>query len=212
MQPSNNELELTKLSEGCSLKSYQDTGGVWTIGYGHTNGVVPGQVITQQVAEDLLRLDIQNAVSCVNSHAIPCTQNQFDALVDFVFNVGPSQFLSSHLLAFHKAGQYDKAADEFPKWKFDNGKVIPGLVERRARERALYTRQEPEADHPHTDAPEHSVSSEPCPVPAELSVTSSQSSQVLPEPLSNTAPVSNNGQSEFVSQALALVRKLLGKG
>jgi hypothetical protein len=56
--------------------------------------------------------------------AAPCSQGQFDALVDFVFNVGPSQFLTSHLLKYHKAGEYDKAAAEFPKWKYDNGKVI----------------------------------------------------------------------------------------
>jgi lysozyme len=55
-----------------------------------------------------------------------------------VFNVGPTQFLSSHLYAYHKEGSYKQAALEFPKWKFDNGKVIPGLVIRRQKERELY--------------------------------------------------------------------------
>jgi lysozyme len=125
-------------SEGCRLKAYQDTGGVWTIGYGHTGGVREGQVITETVATDLLRHDLAYAEGIVNEKALPATQGQFDALVDFVFNVGPTQFLSSHLYAYHKEGSYKQAAAEFPKWKFDNGKVIPGLVIRRQKERDLY--------------------------------------------------------------------------
>jgi lysozyme len=138
MQVSDNGLDLTEKSEGCRLRAYVDTGGVLTIGYGHTGGVRENQVITQDVAEVLLRHDISYAEDIVNTHALPCTQGQFDALVDFVFNVGPSQFLTSHLLKFHLAGEYDKAADEFPKWKYDNGVVIDGLVTRRAAEAALY--------------------------------------------------------------------------
>jgi lysozyme len=138
MQIDQKGLNLTEQSEGCRLKAYQDTGGVWTIGYGHTKGVYPGQVITQAQAEALLKLDIAYAEKCVNDHALPCTQGQFDALVDFVFNVGPSQFLNSHLYAYHKAGEYNKAAAEFSKWKFDNGKVVLGLVKRRGNEAACY--------------------------------------------------------------------------
>jgi lysozyme len=93
------------------------------------------------MAEVLLKHDIEYAVGIVNSHALPCTQNQFDALVDFVFNVGPAQFLTSHILRYHLAGEYEKAAAEFPKWKFDNGKVIAGLVTRRQKERDLYSLQ-----------------------------------------------------------------------
>jgi lysozyme len=212
MQISNEGLHLTESSEGCSLKAYQDTGGVWTIGYGHTKGVKPNQVITQSVAESLLNADIQYAVNIVNTHCLPCTQSQFDALVDFVFNVGPAQFLSSHLFTYHKTGQYDKAADEFPKWKYDNGKVESGLVTRRAKERELYTRQEPVADHPHTDVPEHSVPSVDGSASANPGPSVDQSSVAPPAPVSSTAPVSNSGQSEFVAQALALLRKLLGKG
>lgn len=131
-------IQLTEQSEGCRLRAYQDTGGVWTIGYGHTGGVRPNQTITQEVAEALLKHDMDYAVSVVNTHASKCTQGQFDALCDFVFNVGPTQFLHSTLLKYHLAGEYEKAAAEFPKWKYDNGKVIPGLVKRRAAEKALY--------------------------------------------------------------------------
>lgn len=142
MTPSENCYSLTKKSEGCRLRAYQDTGGVWTIGYGHTGGVRPNQQITQQMADTLLKHDMEYAATVVNEHALPCTQNQFDALVDFVFNVGPTQFLHSTLFRLHKAGEYTKAAAEFPKWKFDNGKVIEGLVVRRKAEQELYSRQE----------------------------------------------------------------------
>lgn len=138
MEVSNKGRQLTEDSEGCRLKAYQDTGGVWTIGYGHTGGVKPNQVIDQNTAEILLEHDMAYAVGVVNAHCLPCTQGQFDALTDFVFNVGPSQFLTSHLYRYHVAGAYDKAAAEFPKWKYDNGQVIDGLVTRREKERELY--------------------------------------------------------------------------
>lgn len=138
MTPSQNCYDLTEKSEGCKLVAYQDTGGVWTIGYGHTKGVYQGQTITQSVAETLLEHDMAYAADVVNAHALPCTQGQFDALVDFVFNVGPIQFLKSTLLKLHNEAKYNEAADEFPKWKYDNGRVEEGLVIRRANERALY--------------------------------------------------------------------------
>jgi lysozyme len=132
MQPSEACYKLTEASEGCRLKAYQDTGGVWTIGYGHTGGVRKGQIITLDQAVSLLKHDMNSAARFVDSHATNCTQNQFDALVDFTFNVGPGQFLSSHLLKYHNNREYEKAAAEFPKWKYDNGKIEPGLVTRRA--------------------------------------------------------------------------------
>lgn len=138
MQPSDKCLKLVEDSEDCKLRAYRDTGGVLTIGYGHTGGVRENQIITQELAEVLLHHDLDYAVRIVNGHALPCTQPQFDALVDFVFNVGPSQFLSSTLLKYHRAGEYEKAAAEFPKWVHDNGKVEPGLVKRREAERKLY--------------------------------------------------------------------------
>ena len=138
MTPSTKCYALTESSEGCKLLAYQDTGGVWTIGYGHTRGVRPHQVITQTLAETLLQHDMDYAVNVVNTHCLPATQGQFDALCDFVFNVGPNQFLPSHLFKYHVAKEYDKAAAEFPKWKYDNGNIEPGLVTRRAAEEALY--------------------------------------------------------------------------
>lgn len=138
MEYSQKGIALTEGCEGLRLTAYQDTGGVWTIGYGHTGGVRPHQVIDSATADTLFRHDVEYAVRIVKEHCLPCTQNQFDALVDFVFNVGPSQFLASHLYSYHKSGEYKKAAAEFPKWKFDNGRVIDGLVTRRQKERELY--------------------------------------------------------------------------
>lgn len=138
MTPSASCTHLTEEFEGCKLTAYKDTGGVWTIGYGHAVGVRPGQTITQETAESLLENDMQYAANIVNKHAGTCTQNQFDALVDFVFNVGPVLFLSSTLLKKHNAGDYDGAADEFLKWEYDNHVVVPGLERRRAAERKLY--------------------------------------------------------------------------
>src|SRR5437867_3100009 len=109
MVPSEDCYRLTQASEGCRLKSYQDTGGVWTIGYGHTAGVRNGQTISLSTAVALLKHDMESAASFVNNHALPCTEGQFDAITDFVFNCGPNQLLSSHLLRYHKNGEYDKA-------------------------------------------------------------------------------------------------------
>jgi lysozyme len=138
MTPSKNCLSLIESFEGCKLKAYKDLRGIWTIGYGHTNGVYPGQVITQQVAEALLQHDIQYASSVVNTHAIPCTQGQFDALVDFVFNLGAGNFLSSTLLKMHLAKNYQGAADQLLRWDHSGGEEIPGLLRRREAERKLY--------------------------------------------------------------------------
>lgn len=211
MIPSNDCFNLTESSEGCKLRAYRDTGGVLTIGYGHTGGVVENQVISQAVAETLLKHDMDYAVGVVNAHALPCTQGQFDALCDFVFNVGPTQFLSSHLFTYHKSGQYDKAAAEFPKWKYDNGKVEPGLVTRRAKEQALYIHQGPSIDHLHTDAPVHSAAPVVDSALPDQSPSVAPPSPVLPAPASNTAPVSDTSQSGFVPTALGLFRNLLGK-
>jgi lysozyme len=208
MQFSDRGLKLTETSEGLRLKSYQDTGGVWTIGYGHTVGVKPNQLITEETADSLLKLDIAYAVNVVNVHCNRCTQSQFDALVDFCFNVGPTQFLSSHLYSYHKAGAYDKAAAEFPKWKYDNGKVIQGLVTRRLAERALYSLQEPQEAHPHTDVQEHSVPSTVGSVSAIPGPNVVQSSPAQPLPASSAAPVSSNRQAVFESRFDALLRKL----
>lgn len=132
---------LIKIGEGLELRTYLDTGGVPTIGYGHTGKDVKlGQVITRMQAEDLFALDLQNACADVSRHVPTVTDTQFSALVSFVYNLGVKQFLSSTLLKKHIAGDYAGAAEQFGRWVHDNGKVLPGLVKRRAAEAALYSR------------------------------------------------------------------------
>lgn len=90
MNISQTGLNLIKTFEGCKLIAYQDAGKVWTIGYGHTNGVVPGMHITQEIADAYLREDLKNAEKYVGAydHIYHFNQNQFDALVSFTYNAG----------------------------------------------------------------------------------------------------------------------------
>jgi lysozyme len=133
-------LELTRSFEGLRLAAYQDSIGVWTIGYGHTGaGVHSGQRITEPQAEELLRADLETAVDCVRRAAkVTLTQGQFDALVDFCFNVGRGNFLGSSLLPCVNAGETKRAAEQFGSWVHAGGRVIPGLVRRRAAEARLF--------------------------------------------------------------------------
>lgn len=133
-------LALIKQFEGCRLEAYQDAGGIWTIGYGHAIAVEPGLTISQADADCLLEQDISSAERCVDAKTGQLTQNQFDALVSFVFNVGCAAFNSSGLLMLLNAGQTSAAADEFPKWVHAGNppQVVPGLVARRETERKLF--------------------------------------------------------------------------
>jgi lysozyme len=130
---------LTEDSEGCRLEAYPDpgTGGdPWTIGYGHTGpDVYSGLVITQDRADALLRADMTRAVDAVNRLvSAPVDQYQFDALCDFAFNCGSGNFAKSTLLIYVNQGRFEEADAEFGKWIRGGGRVLPGLVKRRALE------------------------------------------------------------------------------
>lgn len=133
-------LGLTEQFEGCRLTAYQDQVGVWTIGYGHTGAdVTPGLTITQQQAEALLAQDVLASARCVNSMVnVPLTQNEFDALVDFVFNLGAGAFVRSTLLAALNAGDLAKAAAQFDCWDRAGGVVVAGLLRRRQAETDMF--------------------------------------------------------------------------
>lgn len=133
-------LELTEQFEGCRLIAYQDQVGVWTIGYGHTGSdVTPGLIITQAQAQDLLARDVSSATACVNNSVlVKLTQEEFDALVDFVFNVGAGAFKGSRLLRDLNAGDFAGAAAQFELWDHAGGVVNPGLLRRRQAEAALF--------------------------------------------------------------------------
>ena len=137
---SQNGLNLTKQFEGLDLNAYQDQVGVWTIGYGHTGkDVHPGLTITQQQADNLLMQDTQSAAAAVNRLVtVAINQDEFDALVDFVFNLGQNALAGSTLLRKLNAGDFAGAAAEFPKWCHAGGKVVAGLVRRRQAEQQLF--------------------------------------------------------------------------
>jgi lysozyme len=133
-------LALTEQFEGLRLTAYQDSVGVWTIGYGHTGlDVQPGLTITQEQAGALLLQDVAGAVAAVNRLVtVPLTQNQFDALVDFTFNEGQGNLASSTLLRELNAGNTAGAAVQFLVWVYAGGVKLPGLVTRRQAEADLF--------------------------------------------------------------------------
>lgn len=130
---------LTKSFEGCRLKAYQDQGGVWTIAYGHTKGVKMGDVCTQEQADAWLQEELASAASFVeNSIDVELAQGQFDALVDFTYNLGPGALKYSTLRALVNSGQMDRAAGEFRRWNHVNKVEVEGLTRRRAAEAAMF--------------------------------------------------------------------------
>jgi len=129
--------------EGCVLAAYQDTGtkgGTWTIGYGHTSAagdppVTRGMKITKGRATDILRADLSKVERQVaNLLKAPVTQDQYDVLVGFAFNVGSGNLSRSTLLRKFNAGNHEAVPGELAKWTKAGGKVLPGLVRRRAAE------------------------------------------------------------------------------
>lgn len=144
MQISNAGISLIKEFEGCRLKAYQDSVGVWTIGYGWTqpvNGrkIGPGMVIDQATAERLLKCGLVQYEQGVNQLVkVIVTQGQFDALVSFAYNLGLRSLSTSTLLRKLNAGDRQGAADEFGKWVNAGGVRLNGLVKRREAERKLF--------------------------------------------------------------------------
>lgn len=132
-------ISFIKSFEGLRLKAYRDGGGVLTIGYGHTAGVAPGQVITRTQAEDYFRSDIRLAEGVLRlGIKVPLQQQEYDALVSIVHNIGGGQFAGSTLRRLINELRYEDAADEFPRWVHDNGEIVEGLVRRRQMERQMF--------------------------------------------------------------------------
>lgn len=133
-------INLVELSEGVRLTAYRDDVGVLTIGYGHTGpDVYEGQTITKMEADQLLMHDVRSAERDVHAMVkVPLNQPKYDALVDFVFNLGGPALHGSTLLRLLNAGDYAGADAEFKKWDHAGGKVLAGLTKRRAAEAALF--------------------------------------------------------------------------
>lgn len=144
MQTSEKGIALIKEFEGCKLTAYQDSVGVWTIGYGWTQPVDgkpirAGMTIKQETAERLLKTGLVSYESDVSRLVkVGLTQGQFDALVSFTYNLGARSLSTSTLLRKLNAGDYAGASDEFLRWNKAGGKVLNGLTRRREAERALF--------------------------------------------------------------------------
>ncbi|MEO1067658.1 MAG: lysozyme [Cyanobacteria bacterium J06638_6] len=137
-------LALIKEFEGLRTTAYRDPVGIWTIGYGHTSMAGPppvyeGMTITAAEAEAILQQDLdvfEQGVS--DALTITTNENQFSAMVSFSFNVGLGAYRNSTLLRKHNAGDFAGAANEFLRWIYADGQILPGLVRRREAERSLY--------------------------------------------------------------------------
>lgn len=125
--------------EGLSLTAYKCPAGIWTIGYGHTAHVRPGDTITQNQANELLEKDIRRFEQYLDGLALGISQNQYDALISFIFNIGTDAFSKSTMLRKIKSNPNDPSiAAEFRRWIYSQGKVLPGLQRRREEELKLY--------------------------------------------------------------------------
>lgn len=139
MKPSQACIELVKKFEGFRPTAYLCPAGVWTIGYGTTENVSPGDEVTEQQAEVMLMEDLLEASAAIDRLVtVPLTQEQYDALTSFIYNVGETAFRRSTMLKLLNAGDYEGAAAQFPRWNRGGGRVLAGLTRRRDAERQVF--------------------------------------------------------------------------
>jgi lysozyme len=154
MQMSEHGLDLLKQWEGFESKVYKDSAGLATIGVGHLltkSKLSPGTIVingvpvqyaaglSDQQVLDLLSQDVNPASQTVTTNVnVTLSQNQFDALTSFTFNVGGGAFTGSTLLKLLNQGQYDQVPDQLRRWNKAGGKVVQGLVNRRENEIKLW--------------------------------------------------------------------------
>ena len=140
MKTSGIGIELIKEFEGCRQVAYQDSVGVWTIGYGHTKDVYEGQLVIKKTCETMLAEDLEEFEDYVESYVkVELSQNQFDALVAWTFNLGPGNLSESTMLKKLNEGDYDAGPDEMRRWNKAGGEVLNGLVRRRDPEAGLFS-------------------------------------------------------------------------
>ena len=139
MKISQEGIDLIKHFEGCELESYRCSANVLTIGYGTTKNVVEGMKISQHQAEELLMKDLEEFEEYVEDLIdVPLEQNQFDALVAWTYNLGPTNLKTSTLRKVLNKCAYDDVAEQIKSWNKANGKVLKGLVRRRNAEAELF--------------------------------------------------------------------------
>ena len=136
---SNHGMAFTESFEDCKLVAYQDQAGVWTIGWGHTAGVSEGDTCTQEMAYAWLIEDMAPVIAAVNTCEVDLNQMQFDALVDFGFNLGVEALLGSTLWRLVNARDFNGAEAQFPRWCHAGGLVSAGLLRRRKAEDAEFS-------------------------------------------------------------------------
>ena len=140
MKTSDNGIKLITSFEGCKLSAYQDPVGVWTIGFGHTSGVQPGMVIDSDTAIVLFKEDLKKYEANVNKF-MPIynfTQNQYDAMVSYAYNIG-----SINKLVDNGKRTLKEISDDIPNHNKAKGKVLAGLTKRRMAEKALFDKDLP---------------------------------------------------------------------
>jgi lysozyme len=133
-------IRLIQHFEGCRLTSYQDSAGIWTIGYGTTGPhVKPGMVITQIAADAMFKGDLVRFAEAVRSQLVVTVHDhQFSALVSLAYNIGSGAFGQSTLLRILNRGDYWGAANQIGVWIRAGGQVLNGLILRRAAERDMF--------------------------------------------------------------------------
>lgn len=139
MNASSRLIEHIKRSEACALEAYQDAAKVWTIGYGHTQGVKRGDRCSQYQAELWLRQDIARFERYADRVKRISSQGQYDAVVDFMYNCGTDKFDKSTLRRYIEAGRKTwEIQEQFLRWVNSGGKKLGGLVTRRIWEAARW--------------------------------------------------------------------------
>ena len=143
MNTSAEGIALIKKFEGCELEAYQCSAGVWTIGYGHTKDVEEGDTISKDQAEEMLVEELHEYENYINEYVnVALSQNQFDALVSWVYNLGPANLKASTMLKVLNDGKYEDVPYQMKRWNKAGGKVLDGLVRRREAEALLYQGRE----------------------------------------------------------------------
>ena len=139
MKTSEEGKTLIKKFEGCKLEAYLDAVDVPTIAYGRTKDVKIGDICTQQQAEDWLEEELVEYEGYVNEAVkVELTQPQFDSLVSWTYNLGPSNLNRSSMLRVLNASDYDNVPAQLKRWNKAGGKVLDGLVRRREAEAEMF--------------------------------------------------------------------------
>lgn len=139
MKTGSQGVALIKKFEGCELTAYQCSADVWTIGYGHTRGVQEADEITVDKAEYILLQDLIEFEEYVDSLVtVSLNQDQFDALVAWTFNLGPTNLKESTMLLRLNDGRYEDVPAQMARWNRSGGEILEGLKRRRKAEGLLF--------------------------------------------------------------------------